>query len=61
MGARRRRRIQPASRRAPTGHRTDGSLLTDFVTDARGSEPTPGERALLQEALAAERLLERAR
>ena len=47
--------------RAATGHRTDGSLLAAFVTDARGSEPTPSERSLLQEALAAERLLERAR
>ncbi len=47
--------------RATTTHRTDGSLLVDFVTDARGTEPTPGEHALLNEALAAERLLERAR
>ena len=47
--------------RAAIGHRADDSLLFDFVTDVRGSAPTPGERALLQEALAADRLLERAR
>jgi exonuclease SbcD len=48
-------------RRTPLGHRTDTLLLTDFVTDARGTEPTPGERVLLQDALAADRLVERVR
>ena len=47
--------------RAWSGHRTDSSVLTAFVRDVRGTEPTPGERTLLQEALAADRLLERAR
>ena len=47
--------------RPSTGHRADGVLLTDFVTTARGSVPTSGERLLLQRALAAERLVEHVR
>ena len=43
---------------APNGHRADGLLLTDFVMAVRGSEPTPGERVLLQQSLVAERLAE---
>lgn len=43
------------------GHRSDDLLLADFVTDTRGTAPTSGERVLLREALAADRLLERAR
>ncbi|MGS0686719.1 exonuclease SbcCD subunit D [Nakamurella sp. GG22] len=49
------------TRRPPTGHRADAVLVTDFVTTARGSAPSGGERLLLQQALAAERLVERAR
>jgi len=47
--------------RATIGHRDDGVLLTDFVRAARGSEPAPSERALLDQALVAERLIERVR
>ncbi|MET0862711.1 MAG: hypothetical protein ABWZ98_00105, partial [Nakamurella sp.] len=50
-----------ASRRTSIGHRSDSLLLTDFVTDARGVGPTPRERVLLQDALAAQRLVERVR
>ena len=50
-----------ANRRVPGGQRTDTLLVTDFVRDARGTEPTPRERELLQDALAAERLVERVR
>jgi len=50
-----------ANRRAPIGHRADALLVTDFVKDARGTEPTVRERELLQDALAAERLVERVR
>jgi exonuclease SbcD len=49
------------NRRMPVGHRTDTLLVTDFVTDARGTEPNPRERTLLQDAIAAERLVERVR
>ncbi len=48
------------NRPAP-GVRSDGVLLTDFVTAARGTEPTPGERDLLAQSLVAERLVERVR
>ncbi len=46
---------------AVTGHRTDGVLLADFVTDARGTAPTARERLLLERSLVAERLAERVR
>jgi exonuclease SbcD len=49
------------NRRMPVGQRTDTLLVTDFVTDARGTEPNPRERTLLQDAIAAERLVERVR
>ena len=47
--------------RPVAGHRADGLLLIDFVTDVRGNAPTAAERALLERALAAERLVERVR
>ena len=47
--------------RPASGHRSDDTLLADFVIDVRGTDPTPGERALLRQALAADRLVERAR
>lgn len=56
--------LTPASatpRHRPGCHRTDGALLADFVTEARGSVPQPREHALLQQALAADRLVERIR
>ena len=49
------------SGRSGVGRRNDGSLLADFVVEARGSAATPTERSLLHQALVAERLLERAR
>lgn len=48
-------------RPAGVAHRADATLLTDFVTDARGSAPTPTEHTLIDQALAADRLLERVR
>ena len=51
----------PTRRRAPAGHLDDGRLLTDFVRDARGTDPAPGEQALLHRALVADRLVERVR
>jgi exonuclease SbcD len=51
----------PARRRAAVGHLDDGRLLIDFVRDARGTDPAPGERALLDRALVADRLVERVR
>jgi exonuclease SbcD len=51
----------PANRRQPLRPRTDRLLLSDFVRDARGTEPTSTERGLLDQALAAERLIERVR
>jgi exonuclease SbcD len=50
-----------SNRRVPTGRRTDTVLVTDFVRSARGTEPTARERMLLQDAIAAERLVERVR
>ena len=42
-------RIAAGTRPRPaSGHRSDDTLLADFVTDVRGTDPTPGERALLQ-------------
>ncbi|MEP6560561.1 MAG: exonuclease SbcCD subunit D [Nakamurella sp.] len=52
---------QTTNRRAPIGQRSDSLLLTDFVRDARGTEPTQRESDWLQDSLAAERLIERAR
>jgi hypothetical protein len=49
------------ARRPVTGHRADGLLVIDFVTDARGSAPSPRERTMLHDALAADRLVERVR
>ncbi len=42
------------TRRSVTGLRADGVLLTDFVLDVRGSEPTAPERVLLEQSLIAE-------
>ena len=39
----------------------DGQLLIDFVRDVRGTEAGPGERVLLQQAVVADRLVERVR
>jgi len=50
-----------AGRRAPVGHLEDGQLLIDFVRDVRGTEAGPGERVLLQQAVVADRLVERVR
>jgi exonuclease SbcD len=50
-----------ANRRASIGHRSDTLLVTEFVRDARGTEPTTRENELLQDALAAERSVERVR
>jgi exonuclease SbcD len=48
-------------RRTTAGQPDDGQLLTDFVRDARGSDPGPGEQVLLHRALVADRLVERVR
>jgi exonuclease SbcD len=53
--------LSPTRRRAPVGQLDDGRLLTDFVRDARGTDPAPGEQALLHRALVADRLVERVR
>ena len=47
--------------RAPVGHLQDGQLLIDFVRDVRGTEAGPGERVLLEQAVVADRLVERVR
>jgi exonuclease SbcD len=50
-----------SSVRVMTGRRTDGDLLVDFVTDARGTAPSARERSLLERSVVAERLVERIR